>query len=672
MTGTRRARGLALTIFLATALVVVVVIGGTLLVTARTARVAAEASVARVLGSAREAVIARLDGDGSSLRRAAGIFTANPQFRSLVRERDLASVLDQSLVAVGEVGASWVQVVDAEGIRLAKSDELGAPADTLSGSPTIARALAGDTLTAFGISGDSALTQVVTMPIQGAAEGRQVIGALTAARVIDSTAAARIRSQAGNDVELVFSYLDRDARPRIAGSTLGTGAQVLRALEAFHAAAGDSISDARLDLEIGGRHYVGLGELLRSASGTPLGAVVMLRDRDAEFAAFTRLQWTLLLSGALGILLAGVLAFGVARGIARPVDALVAATQRAAEGDYAAEIPAAGTKELDGLAAAFRRLLSDLKEKQALVEFLSGANDAKTVSLIATTAPPAVQQAHDDGIRVGQRFADRYDVKEILGEGGMGVVFRAVDTQLGEVIAIKTLKADFSAQEPSAVERFKSEIRLARRISHRNVVRTHDLGEWHGQLFLSMELVEGTSLKSLIRARGRLPIEVTLSVGKQLARALEVAHDQGVIHRDIKPQNIVVEPSGVVKVMDFGIARLAARPADSGVTQAGGIVGTPEYMAPEQCTGEEIDARADLYAAGCVLYECLVGAPPITGEAPYMVIARLLSDPPDRVREHRPEVPVALDAIIAGCLEKDPAQRPTSALALYEALAAIG
>lgn len=671
MTAIRRGRGLAVTIFLAIALVVAVVVGATLLVTSRTARGAAEAAVARVLGSAREAVIARLDGDGTSLRRAAGIFTANPQFRALVRERDLASVLDQAAVAVGEVGASWVQVVDADGVRLAKSDEQGAPSDTLAGSPTIARALAGDTLTAFGISGDSALAQVVTVPIPGAAEGRSVVGALMAVRVLDSLAAARIRAQAGGNVELVFAFLDRGDMPRVAGSTLGRGPEVAGALAAFRAAAGDSASDARIDVEIAGIHYVGLGAVLRSAGGTPLGSVLMLRDRDAEFAAFTRLQRTLLLSGALGLLLAGLLAFAVARNLATPVQALVAATRRAAEGDYGTEMPATGgVRELDTLADAFRRLLRDLREKQALVEFLSDAEAARTVRLVSGAS--VVRRAEDEGIRVGERFAERYDVKEILGEGGMGVVFRAIDTQLGEAIAIKTLRPEFVAQDPSALERFKSEIRLARRISHRNVVRTHDLGEWRGQYYLSMELVEGTSLKSLIRARGQLPLAVTLSVGKQLARALEVAHEQGIIHRDIKPQNIVVEPSGVLKVMDFGIARLAERPVEMGVTQAGHVVGTPEYMAPEQCTGDPVDHRADLYAAGCVLYECLVGTPPLTADTALQVVARLLSDTPDHVRDHRPDAPEAFDALIHRCLAKDPMRRPASALALHDALAAIG
>jgi serine/threonine protein kinase len=276
------------------------------------------------------------------------------------------------------------------------------------------------------------------------------------------------------------------------------------------------------------------------------------------------------------------------------------------------------------------------------------------------------------GLVPGSTFANRYEVKEILGQGGMGTVFKAVDRELGEVIAIKTLKKDFLAQDPTALERFRGEIRLARRISHRNVVRTHDIGDHSGVYFITMECVDGKSLRELIKSRGRLPVAITLSVGKQLARALEIAHEQGVIHRDIKPHNMAVQADGVLKVMDFGIARLAQRPQESGVTQAGTIVGTPEYMAPEQLSGKELDARVDLYAAGCVLYECLTGKPPITADTPYELVAKLIEDTPPGVRTINPEVPESLDALIAQLLAKEPEDRVASATVLHDRLATIG
>jgi serine/threonine-protein kinase len=665
-----RPRGLSLTlkIFLGTALVVVVIVGVTLAVAARSATTAADESVNRVLGSAREAVSTQLAARAESMRGAAEIFVTNPQFRALVESRRLSSVLDQANVAEASLDASWVQIVDAEGVRMAKSDEPGAPADTLASSSVIGSALSGEPVVAFGVTGDSVLIQVTAVPIEGA--GR-IVGALMAAKAVDSAFAAAVKRQAATDVDVVFSLLDQNDTPLISGSTLGRSPDVSATLAAFHAAAGDSASDARVETEIGGTHFVGLGDVLRSAGGAPLGGFLMLRDRDAEFASFARLQQTILLSGAIGIFVAALLSLLLARQITRPLARLVEATKRATDGDYAAQIPLTSRDEIGILAGAFRALLADLREKQQLVEFLSSADDARTVQ-IKTLSITSEQRALAGGLKPGAKFAGRYEVKEVLGEGGMGTVFRAVDSELHEVIAIKTLKKDFLSQDPTALERFKEEIRLARRISHRNVVRTHDLGENSGVYYITMEYVEGTSLKELIRARGRLPLNITLSVGKQLARALEVAHEQGIIHRDIKPQNIAVEADGVLKVMDFGIARLAARKPESGMTQAGTVVGTPEYMAPEQLSGGSVDQRVDIYAAGCVLYECLTGQPPITGETPYQVIARLLEDTPEPPGTRVAGIPPALDALIVQTLSKDPALRPQTALILHDRLAAIG
>jgi eukaryotic-like serine/threonine-protein kinase len=204
------------------------------------------------------------------------------------------------------------------------------------------------------------------------------------------------------------------------------------------------------------------------------------------------------------------------------------------------------------------------------------------------------------------------------------------------------------------------------------VVRTYDLGEVNGMYYLTMEYVEGTSLKQLIGARGPLPVSVTLAIGKQLCRALEVAHEQGVIHRDIKPQNIAVEPSGVLKVMDFGIARLAIRSKDQGLTQEGVSIGTPEYMSPEQLSGMELDVRSDLYSAGIVLFECLTARLPFEGETMYTVIAKQLDEPPPDPRTLKPDIPEPLAGVILKAMAKRPADRYQSALELHDALAAIG
>ncbi len=663
--------GLSLTlkIFLSTALVVVVIIGVTLTIAARQASKAADVSVNRVLTSAREAVNAQLEGSMSGLASGAAQFAENPYFGSIVEAKTLTDVLDQASEADSSLGAKWVQITDADGNRLAKSDDPGAESVNLGGSPEVSMALEGRRASGFGASRDNTLLQLAAVPISRG-EGR-LVGAMLVAREIDSTFAASLKKAAQDGLEVIFFTTDTSGGTVIAASTIGRDAEVVRAISALPKASPDSGGEANVETDIGGTHYVGLGHVLRDRADQPVGGYLMLRDRAAEFAGFAALQRSLLLSGGIGILVAALLSLLIARQITRPVAKLVEATRRAADGDYKAQIPSTSRDEIGVLAGAFRGLLSDLREKQELVEFLSSADQQKTVQL-KTMSLTTEQRVADVGIIPGKRFAVRYDVKEILGEGGMGTVFKAVDTELGELIAIKTLKKDFIEQDATALERFKSEIRLARRISHRNVVRTHDLGENSGIYFITMEYVEGKSLKELIKGRGKLPLPIVLSVGKQLCRALEVAHDQGVIHRDIKPQNMVVEPDGVLKVMDFGIARLATRKPESGVTQAGTVIGTPEYMAPEQLAGKEIDSRADIYAAGCVLYECLTGKPPITADTPYELIAKLFADTPVAPRKLNGEVPAALDALVMATLAKEPEGRPQTALALHDALAAIG
>jgi serine/threonine-protein kinase len=668
---TSRGLSLRVKIFLGTALVVVVILGVTLAVTARSATLAADASVNRVLASARDAMAAQLRGRAEGLLSSAEVFAGNSAFRDVVRQRVGSDNLDQAIVAVEQIpGADWVQIVDAEGIRLAKSDDPQANADTLAYSPAFGSALEGDPITAFGTSGDTVLVQLAVVPVD---DGERVYGALMAARNVDAAFADVIKQQAATEIDVVFYLLDENDAPLVSGSTIPAGTELDAALEPLHAAVSSAAPDSLLDVEFGGTHHIALGGVLRSAGDYPLGGFVLLRNRDAEFAAFNELQRTILISGAFGIVFAALFSLLVARWVTRPVAKLADAARRASDGDYAAEIPISAKDEIGALATAFRRLLTDLREKQQLVEFLSGAEQAKTVQLPAMSGSLTSQQRiAAEGLVPGSKFAGRYEVKEILGQGGMGTVFKAVDTELGEVIAIKTLKGDFLEQDPTALERFKSEIRLARRISHRNVVRTHDLGESGGVYYITMEYVEGRSLRDLIRVRGRVPVAVALSVGKQLARALEIAHEQGVIHRDIKPHNMVVEPDGVLKVMDFGIARLATRPEQSGVTQAGMIVGTPEYMAPEQVMGKELDARADIYAAGCVLYECVTGKPPITADTPYQLVARLLEDIPVSPRSLNGEVPPVLDALILSMLAKEPEGRPANALEVHDRLAGIG
>jgi CheY-like chemotaxis protein len=268
-------------------------------------------------------------------------------------------------------------------------------------------------------------------------------------------------------------------------------------------------------------------------------------------------------------------------------------------------------------------------------------------------------------LKIGDRFAQRYEILAVLGRGGMGTVYRARDLELEEEVAIKTLRPEFLS-DATLLLRFKDEIRLARRLSDPNIVRTHDFGEWSGVCFLTMEYVEGMTVRELLDTRTRLSTSSTLAIATQLAHSLAVAHEHGVIHRDIKPQNLLLDPDGVLKVMDFGISRLAERA--STITEAGLVIGTPAYMPPEQLMAEQVDARSDLYAAGVVLYECLSGQPPFQGSTVISLVAKLLSEEPRPVIERNPEVSPALSALVMQLLAKKPEERVQTARELAERL----
>ena len=273
----------------------------------------------------------------------------------------------------------------------------------------------------------------------------------------------------------------------------------------------------------------------------------------------------------------------------------------------------------------------------------------------------------------GQVFADRYEVLGTLGKGGMGVVYRARDRQLDEVVALKLLRPEALASDPTLLERFKQEIKLARRITHRNVLRTHDFGETSGVPYISMEYLEGVTLKDLVRNRGALPLGVGLSIAKQMCHGLGAAHAGGVVHRDIKPQNMLILPeTAELKIMDFGISRVSSVDAEgSGLTTAGTVMGTPDYMPPEQAQGRPADFRSDLYSLSVVLFEIFTGKLPFKGETPMAVVVAHIQQAPPRPRSVNPKLPPELEAAILKGLEKDPARRWQTADEILEALSAI-
>jgi serine/threonine protein kinase/Flp pilus assembly protein TadD len=264
----------------------------------------------------------------------------------------------------------------------------------------------------------------------------------------------------------------------------------------------------------------------------------------------------------------------------------------------------------------------------------------------------------------GSTFANRYTIIEEIGHGGMGRVFKAIDRSLGITVAIKIIRPEY-ASNPRVVELFKRETVLARSISSENVVRVHDLGEAEKTKYISMDFVEGQNLRDLIYASGSLTISTAVKFGQQTCRALSAAHREGIIHRDLKPSNIMIDKTGRVRVMDFGLAKTINR-EDEGGTRA--LVGTPEYLSPEQARGEKLDQRTDIYALGLVLYEMLTGRPVFEADSLTGYIQKHCEANPEPPSRWNHLIPAALETIILKCLKKDRNDRYQKAEDVCQAL----
>ncbi len=259
------------------------------------------------------------------------------------------------------------------------------------------------------------------------------------------------------------------------------------------------------------------------------------------------------------------------------------------------------------------------------------------------------------GVAPGTLMGQRFQVLSVLGSGGMGVVYKARDRELDDLVALKVLRQE-QWGDAAQLERLKSELKLARKITHPNVLRTYDFGEIDRVAFISMEYVRGVTLRFMLDQSHRLPYSAALRLGKQLCAGLAAAHAVGVIHRDIKPENLILEPTGNAKLMDFGIARPVQR-LQPGQTQAGFIIGTPQYLAPEQVQGGEIDTRADIYSCGVVLFEIFSGEVPFKAPTAMEVVLKHLQTEPPSPREYWSEMPPRLEAAILRCLRKSPDER---------------
>jgi HAMP domain-containing protein len=666
--------------------VVVVVLGGALLITKQVADHAADTSISKALAATESSIDNELASRSHGLSRVTERLAAVPNYVSRVSEAILAGnradLLDQAEEFRDQTGASWALITDQDGVLQAWTLNRDQQGDSLGAGSLVGLALEGNSTEGTwiepGENGDR-MYQAVGAPIQVRSPGGGVslYGVLVTAVPVDSEFADLL--QRNTNSEIVFFERDSTGQPHTVIATVpraavDTAIGSINPDSAFgsDSTAGDTAgAPVLIRMKTGNQRWVGRVGALRTADGFPIGGYVGLRSRDVELAPYTRLRQVVTGAFIAGVILTLLSSLLIARQITRPVKRLVELTRQVSEGVYSGAIDIKSKDEIGQLAGSFQRMMNELQEKDRILAYLNAAG-GRTVPMAASGATRSGGTASSGVFPLGMVLAGRYELKEILGSGGMGVVYKAIDRELGEVVALKTLKGELIQGDETLLERFKQEIRLARRITHRNVVRTHDLGEVDGVYFITMEYVEGTSLEKLISRKGRLPVDVTLAMGKQLCRALEVAHEAGVIHRDIKPQNMVVDAAGFLKVMDFGIARLTDDKArelkERGLTQAGMVLGTPQYMSPEQLMGEELDARSDLYAAGAVLFECLTGEPVFQAPTVIALIAKHVEEEPRDPRTVNPALPENLAKVLLKALNKRRELRWSNAAEMYNAL----
>jgi serine/threonine protein kinase/tetratricopeptide (TPR) repeat protein len=287
---------------------------------------------------------------------------------------------------------------------------------------------------------------------------------------------------------------------------------------------------------------------------------------------------------------------------------------------------------------------------------------ARTPSPTRTPSPSQLSGSYSSAavFQIGDMLGGRYEILLLLGEGGMGAVYKAADRELDRFVALKVIRPEL-ASNPSILARFKQELLLAHQVTHRNVIRIYDLGEAEGVKFITMEFIEGKDLRSIIREKQKFAPEEAVEVIQQVCQALDAAHSVGVIHRDLKPQNIMQDPTGRILVMDFGLARTLE---GDGMTQTGAIVGTMEYMSPEQALAKDLDQRSDLFALGLILYEMLTGKTPFQAESALASLIKRTQERATPVSDIDNQIPGALSGIVSKCLERDLNERYQSAAAI--------
>ena len=705
-------------------LFLVVLIGFSALIIATSWRIsveanrAATATIERTLTQSSQILRTKIQSRFVSIQETATSLARDGRVLPLVYDSASATLQDLTSEFQKALEFNVLFFTDSRGVVLARSDRPEAIGQVLAGKSSLFDdALRGQIAQGISIS-QGKLLQMVVAPIFDNVANDLVRGTVAIGYELSPEIAREINALTGS--EIGFFSFERNSQGEIisAKSSSNTNQSLIKGLDDYFEQHPDiwkeiynsKESEIKFELLLNENDYFAIAVPLANRDGGNLGFIMALTSRTELLMPFQIVQQQVFVVGFICILIAFLIAWIIAKRISTPIVNLVSVTKSIQEGNYPNKSQEkVSSDEVGLLYDAVFQMGNTLKEKAELENYLANISDG--LDLERVELPDDIQD--DDQTNGGRREAinpsqldgdttqicdfehiqdtlpaakhkakptisdgvivqERYQIIRHLGAGAMADVYLAKDLDLSESVALKILDNNHFAN--AEIEGFKREIRLARRITHRNILRTYDFGVWEGLNYITMEFVQGYDLARLIDRAGPLSLNNGLTMAKQICSAMKAAHDQGIIHRDIKPSNMMINKQGIIKIMDFGLALAIGKEA-KGSHEAEDkqaeimIAGTPNYMAPEQFLGGHLDQRTDIYALGILLFTIFTGSPPFSFARGFEELEKLhLKAKPPSIRSRVSSLPETLDMVVAKAVAKKPENRYQSVDELIEAL----
>ena len=579
------------------------------------------------------------------------IAQATYDIESATNEPDVASISDLLLERKQDFGFDIALVATADGKQLARSDQSMAVSRDLNEKPLLQEAIQQLVPVNGYWQENDALYQAAIVPL---ARGQNLIGFLITGKEVNDALANDIGQVSSTEV-IIATGKDKITLKSVA-STMDLNATVslMGQLKDSPMLLNDGTQQ---NLTVQGLQMAVETSQLSTLADGESGHIISSASIDQTLKPFISTRNIMMAVGAAMILLSLLSAVFLVRRALSPIGQLSQATQKLAQGNYQIDIPKSGSDELSQLSGSIEQLVDNLRGKEDLSRHL--VEISKKVPQ-RTTASISDNEKSNNVIQAGKVIGSRFEIVEKIGSGGMGLVFKAMDRELEETVALKVLKN--TGDNPDDIKRFKDEIRLARRITHPNVVRIHDFGQLGKNVFISMEYVQGYTIQQMLKYAKKLRPFAALHASMHVCKGLMAAHEAGIVHRDLKPANLIVELDSTIKLMDFGIATAGNTLSKHAISNQ--VEGTVEYVSPEQAQGKGTDERTDIYALGILMMEMFVGKRPFYSEDDQQLMMKHLHEEPTPISDHWVDAPQLLENIILKCLAKRPAERYQSVQAL--------